>query len=337
MATDQRNITFDSTTNPAFRAWGAALAAALVAGGLVKHTDTGQIDWVNVVPSGSSIENIQGYEIYRFNDALQATKPVFIKIEYGYFSNPAGARGGPVIYITVGTSTNGAGTITGSVISARTRFMGTAVVSSANNGATNTSPAASPVWTAGDGSWIGMAVGASATARPTTTLGSANHKFSFPAFLVIDRTRDLTGAGTGDGLVLMTSHWPPTGTYGDVDATGPINAFQMLSFTGSGVATQDGYWPFLWPGNGFQTGSQGGDLYAWPMPLATPKGQPQCLAVLGIYKSDVALGTVVSMTVLQGIHNYISLASIAGTANNDASRGYVNTGITSGAVLMRWE
>lgn len=64
------------TTDAAFRTWGLAYNAKLAAAGLVQTADTGQIDWATVL-AATAINTVQGYEIWRFDDALQATVPVF--------------------------------------------------------------------------------------------------------------------------------------------------------------------------------------------------------------------------------------------------------------------
>lgn len=94
------------------RSWGSALSSALQTVGLVKTSDSGQANWSTITePSGAN--EVRGYEIYRFDDALQTTAPVYIKVEYGSgvtYSVPA-------VWITVGTGTDGAGTLTGRVSS----------------------------------------------------------------------------------------------------------------------------------------------------------------------------------------------------------------------------
>jgi hypothetical protein len=57
-----------------------------------------------------------GYEVWRFNDAQQATAPIFLKFEFG--SNV------PTVKITVGTGSNGSGTITGTALSIARNFNG---------------------------------------------------------------------------------------------------------------------------------------------------------------------------------------------------------------------
>lgn len=95
----------DATT---MRAWGQNIAAILTAMGLVRTTDTGTIDWSTVSYPGS-VNTIAGYDIWRFNDALQSTAPVFIKIGYGRGAN----SGMTYMTVEVGAATNGALTLSG--------------------------------------------------------------------------------------------------------------------------------------------------------------------------------------------------------------------------------
>ena len=92
-----------SSTDALLRDWGSKLSAAIQSVGLVKTADTGQIDW-NTVVNGATV---RGYEIFRFNDTLQATAPIFIKLEYG------GSNTFVLFKTTVGKGTDGAGNITG--------------------------------------------------------------------------------------------------------------------------------------------------------------------------------------------------------------------------------
>lgn len=94
-----------------FRAWGKAISDSLQAVGIVKTADSGQINWATV--AAPTVVNTQmGYEIYRFNDTLQSTAPVFIKLAYG--SGPSSTN--PSLWISVGTGSNGSGTLTGEIL-----------------------------------------------------------------------------------------------------------------------------------------------------------------------------------------------------------------------------
>lgn len=118
-------------TDAAFRLWGEALSDNLAAVGLTQTGDTGQIDWTTVTAPVAAT-TYQGYEIWRFNDTAHATVPIFIKIEYGSGSTD-GTR--PNLRVSVGTGSNGAGTLTGVTILAATALntTGTGATSAVNH------------------------------------------------------------------------------------------------------------------------------------------------------------------------------------------------------------
>lgn len=106
--TTPANWTNSSDAN--FRAWGSYISARLTAVGITVTADTGQINWTTVLtPSGVGV--YAGYEIRQFTDTLQATAPVFIKIEYG---EGAGADN-PAIRMQFGSGSNGSGALTGTL------------------------------------------------------------------------------------------------------------------------------------------------------------------------------------------------------------------------------
>ena len=101
----------NATSDANFRYWGKLVSDTLTAVGLPMTADTGQINWTTVLnPGGTGI--YVGYEIRRFNDALQATVPVFFKIEYG---ESTFASDGPNMRVQFGTGSNGAGVLTGTL------------------------------------------------------------------------------------------------------------------------------------------------------------------------------------------------------------------------------
>jgi hypothetical protein len=90
-----------------FREWGLEFATKLAACGLTQTADTGQINWATVTRPASNTEG--GFEMWRFNDTAHSTTPIFIRFGYGTASGTTTPR----IQITVGSGSNGSGTITG--------------------------------------------------------------------------------------------------------------------------------------------------------------------------------------------------------------------------------
>ena len=89
-----------------FRAWGSAVSAAL-GQMLTRVTQTGEINWATV-NAPVATNTFQGFEVYRLNDSLQSTAPLFFKFEYG--SAPSSAQL-PAIKLTIGKSVDGSGSV----------------------------------------------------------------------------------------------------------------------------------------------------------------------------------------------------------------------------------
>jgi hypothetical protein len=98
-------------TDAEFRAWGSDIAQALLDVGLVKTADTGQINWTTVARPAAN--NYGGYEIWRYPDSS-----IYMKWEFGTGSDAAQ----PAIRVRVSNNSNGAGTLTGVVSSARIMY-----------------------------------------------------------------------------------------------------------------------------------------------------------------------------------------------------------------------
>jgi hypothetical protein len=163
-------ITPTNSSDANFRAWGSAVSAKLASMGLVQTSDTGQINWATVL-APLATNTVQGYEIWRFNDTLQATAPVYFKLEYG--SSTAAAN--PGLWFQIGSGSNGAGTLTG-VANTRTQFTFTAT--------------ATPI----NAYWSGD------TYRCVFVFKGAGGSTSF--LMSLERTIDSTGVLTGEGVLI---------------------------------------------------------------------------------------------------------------------------------------
>lgn len=99
-----------NATDASFRAWGSAISDALAAVGMVKVATDGQIDWTTALAPTTN-GGASGFEIWRFNDPLQAVAPIFFKLEYAGFG-PGGSSGNtPGMYLTVGQEVDALGDI----------------------------------------------------------------------------------------------------------------------------------------------------------------------------------------------------------------------------------
>lgn len=166
-------LTATNVTDANFRLWCTFVRDTFLLG-WIQTGDAGQMNFATVLtPAAGNTK--QGYAIFRMDDALQATSPVYIRVDFG-----GGATAVTVgMWITIGTGSDGAGNIT------TKRFDG---------GAT-----AAPTVTWG-----------SSSAAASTSFGSAaNNRVHVGLFATtgttqiimnIERTKDSSGADTGDGL-----------------------------------------------------------------------------------------------------------------------------------------
>jgi hypothetical protein len=119
-------ITPTNSSDANFRAWGLQINTKLALMGLVQTADSGQINWTTVLApvAGSTVK---GYEIWRFADTLQSTVPVYFKFEYGSGS----ATNDPSIHHSIGSGSDGAGTLTG-IVGTRQQLTFTATAGAIN-------------------------------------------------------------------------------------------------------------------------------------------------------------------------------------------------------------
>lgn len=180
MTTSSWSSAIDHSSDATFRAWGSDISTHLAAIGLVQTADTGQINWTTATRPG--VNTVAGYEIWRFNDSLQGSAPIFFKLEYG--TDSLATR--PMVFITVGTGSNGSGTITGT---SSTRTKCSQSVASIISAVANYPSYACAV---PGGAWIAFKVGAG----NTTPVGSSIVAFG------IFRYNDPDGTPNGNGYVV---------------------------------------------------------------------------------------------------------------------------------------
>jgi len=100
-------------TNAEFQAFCTSIKNALVAAGLVQTADTGQMNTATITWPGTTSTNA-GYLVFWFNDSLQGTSPIYLKLSLG---RGASNTLSTIIQLQLGQGTNGAGTLTGTLSS----------------------------------------------------------------------------------------------------------------------------------------------------------------------------------------------------------------------------
>jgi len=259
---------FTNSSDANFRAWGSYLSARFAAVGLVNTTDTGQINW-GTVTTPAGINTYQGYEIWRFNDALQASAPVFFKIQYGEGS----AVDGPGVRVQFGSGSDGAGNLTGNL-------------STAYDAEGNTNAAACIVVGSGDTGRFCFAGGFLAA----SVLGLC---FGF------ERMKDATGADTVEG-VMWCAH-----STGNVSSTSAVNQSALWnSAVGNYGLVEDDLMGLFPSGSTMKTATQ-----QMVQPLFHNKGvytNPQ-LNFVGIYTNDTAANSTFLAYMYGVSHQYYVL------------------------------
>jgi hypothetical protein len=292
------------STNTEFQTWGSWISDAIGNTGLVQTADTGQIDWSTVAcPSAPS--TMQGYEIWRFNDALQSVSPVFLRIDYGSGS----VNTVPAFRWTLGSGSTGNGTLSGFLTRDQSGASGNAhtILQAASVFANNTLVS----YISGGNNWLILAMNARGTGGTTSHI----------CCIGFERTIDANGLPIADGVLVSfkaggnpaygQSVWSPTlGWIGNdvaADAWGMLTPFLGGGTTGSNVAVYPvfhswGGGAFLNPGFNF----------------------------LGYWNSEITVNTANTFTYYGESHTYMPLGN--------SSFGTISArGNTQIAVMMRWE
>lgn len=260
MATQSWNAPLVHNNDSDFQAWASGISAALNAL-LTKTADTGQTSAAALAAASrpAASNAVAGYEIFRLNDAYQATYPIFIKVEYG----EANTLTWPGLYVTVGTGTNGAGAVTGIL-------QGRIIVGGGSTGAAGTMYESCAG--AGDG-YFWLAQGCVAVSN-------------FNSWLMIERFRNADGT-------------PKPGIYTSANYITTGNASSTFFTVAPPAATPQGMvtMPIMHPENG-EFVSVGGDVPLLPTEPFYGRRQPPSLCMVGLRHADVGDGAVIQTTLL---------------------------------------
>lgn len=192
------------TTAATAKAWITALYNNLKSVGLVQTDDTGQLnpDTITTYPAAGVYF---GYFVFRFNDELQNSKPVFIR--FAPFVGSHGGANSAGLAVTVGFSTDGAGNITGPNSGLMSYFNSTSGAQRTESGVATASYAIH-----GEGQFSLLA---------HAEVRRNGYNTFCMSFVSITRTLDLNGAPTTEGVVIRC----PVQSY---DVTGIVGATALI-------------------------------------------------------------------------------------------------------------
>lgn len=214
MATYSAAVASSVNTTALMRAFAHFIVDQLSAWGWVKTADTGQTA-TDSLPAEANTNTVGGYQIWRMGDALQATSPVFLKIEFGSSSSSSA----PAVWLTLGTGTDGAGNLTGQV-STRSVL-----------GNTSSTTTTSTCYASG------------ASNRCAFAMFMSNQNTAYSLFFSIERSKNASGEDTGDGVILFgaaangtvkTQYLPASGAIRAVQSYPAIPVFQGITSLANG-------------------------------------------------------------------------------------------------------
>lgn len=297
MATDTRTFSNTLSDDATFRTWGSSVAASLQAAALTKTSDTGQIDWTTVTRP-TTANTFGGYEIYKFTtDTKLADLGCYIKLEYGVGSATTRAA----LAVTVGTGTDGAGTLTGQVTT-RTAF----------------TPADSPFGSTptycsgGDGR---------VAAIFNTSAGGSTAGGNF--LLVVERTRNSEGSLTADGIMVFASGGTSGSNYSSLFAYITSSTVTELANNRIGSFLQDRTGNYL-------------DSFTLSTVHAVNRNQliNPFVGIVLYYHSDLVRLQPISVSLYGTARNYLPIGRYTISSNHfgNVSLGHHNTGIA-----LLWE
>lgn len=306
MTTATASFAYSSTqAAPQQAAWINGVRDLLLAAGLVQTADTGQL----VVTSGGTYvqlngQNVYGYHMFVFPDALQASTPVFLRVSYQWAAN----YNGPQVKFTVGTGSDGAGNLTGP------QYVGNTMT----NASTYVTTAVSSYACYVDGTF-GCMLGYN-----INNVGGLNNIHL--ASIVIDRIRNNSGvAQAGAVLVEGTS---PNGT-----------GASHRTLYGTNPPAQGSNIPALIPSMMATGSADGTSVNVFRHYAMSPTVKPS-LGSLSYFFGEFTALTPITATVLGAPHTYLpmgrampgwSAAAALLSSNGSSAHDYDHCG------MIRWE
>lgn len=303
-------------TDAHFQAWVQEVYTALVTTcGLTQTADTGQMAVPCATAHPAAVGSV-GYYIFAFNDTLQGTAPIYVKLEFGA-GYGTGTATDPQMWITVGTSTDGAGTI-GGVVTTRVPC--------------------------GSGNYTGSATNYSSYYCYNAAQGYLGlvHRHGYHPYaglfgFALFRTVNSAGSPTQDGVCLVTNY----NTNANIGSSSSYGYSQILDFNAGAAVTLPAQTAWAWIPYTVTTTVQGTESQVFPVVQfntdggTTPGWGITNALALALF-AEIALASTCSFIILGSLSlTYINLGSGPGAGVNEppAAQGtYTTVGC-----LMLWE
>lgn len=304
-----------------FNDWGSRFSTMLSTIGLTQTADTGQTDWTTNTQYPTGQSQNKGYQVWRFNDTLQATSPIFMRFDFasGYCSNATSVLA--VVKLTVGTGSDGAGNITGTWFGPVNPYNGVYSPSAGVIQPVSTNYITHYAMYNATYGCCGI-VYCAGTLRNSTGGTPASSSAYFQIARSVDQT---TGLPTGDGVYAHAhSTTDPNTTTNNI----PIITYRNYS---SGVLYTINRTSTNVPGNVTASLYSGG-CQAYPQAYFTP--QVQYLSQMcTVQKNEFPFGTTFSSTILGSTPlTYISVSPYA----NSSGEVMTNSGNTYVSAML-WQ
>jgi hypothetical protein len=268
VTTATSTFTWSNTDWGTARAWIDGVHDLIIAAGLVVAGDTGQLDSSTISGSISANNNF-GFHVFAFPDTLQATRPIFLRLDY---STDQGNHA--LVLATVSSATNGSGTLA-------TPLVATGNVN--NAGAFQASITSYACYVDGTFSMV-LGYGFSSGATNGNCV----------AGLVIDRARDATGTATAAGYLCEA-------------VPQQFSAYALCrSMYGAASPAAGGGAPSLVPDPNAAGSSEGANVNVFRHFMMVPGVRPS-LGCLTYFASEFGALTPFTATVLGSAHTWLPM------------------------------
>ena len=228
-----------AATSSSIATWIEDLRQALLDVGLVQTADTGQFNAGTFAWTAPGDLNCRASEVtymmFRFDDTLQSTAPIFIRIGFRAACGTTAAGYNFGSSVEVGSATNGAGAITAGSSGAKTFSLG-----QNSNGPSSATPDAYQSYAAFSAARGFCGVVFNAGGR--NLFGNDYFSYWSPLKFFVERIPDISGAPTAEGYSLWANSQVRDGSwngYGDSNYHDVLTQQATTVLFGSGVAVRD--------------------------------------------------------------------------------------------------